>query len=191
MLVVVVDKKMDTWWWMIHLRVWTIHWHTRFVHEFYIHTLQTPQHLSLFHFIKLGSLNSFLILCFFFTSNIFSLSQSKTQSKVTMKLMNNQSLKRNQFMKWGKQIGSSTTASATLVNSEDRTTVVAFAFSCCGKPPRVLLKQFVWRLKSRLRLSRKSDHNNNIQYSYDLRSYHLNFDDGWSSRWWFQTNKIY
>ncbi|KAJ0252590.1 hypothetical protein HA466_0117680 [Hirschfeldia incana] len=97
-----------------------------------------------------------------------------------MKLMNKQSLKRNQFTKWGKRIGSSTTASATLGNSEERTTVVAFAFSCCVKPARVLLKQFVWRLKSRLSLWRKSD-NNNIQYSYDLRSYHLNFDDGWSS----------
>ncbi|KAG7612236.1 hypothetical protein ISN44_As05g042750 [Arabidopsis suecica] len=93
--------------------------------------------------------------------------------------MNKQSLKRLQFRRWGKRIGSSTTASGTLGNTEERT-IVAFAFSCCGKP-RVLVKQFVWRLKSRLRWSRKSDHNN-IQCSYDLRSYHLNFDDGWSRR---------
>ncbi|KAF8093124.1 hypothetical protein N665_0390s0031 [Sinapis alba] len=96
--------------------------------------------------------------------------------------MNKQGFKRLQFRRWGKRIGSSTTtASATLRNSEERRTIVAFAFSCCGKPPRVLLKQFIWRLKSRLRWSRKSG-SNNIQCSYDLRSYHLNFDDGWSRR---------
>ncbi|KAJ0262627.1 hypothetical protein HA466_0031400 [Hirschfeldia incana] len=99
--------------------------------------------------------------------------------------MNRQSLKRFQFRRWGKRIGSSTTmASAKLGNTEERTTVAAFAFSsssCFGKPPRVLVKQFVWRLKSGFRLSRKID-NHNIQCSYDLRSYHLNFDDGWSRR---------
>ncbi|KAG2302331.1 hypothetical protein Bca52824_030982 [Brassica carinata] len=96
--------------------------------------------------------------------------------------MNKQSLKRLQSRTWGNRIGSSTTASVMLGNSEERTKIVAYASSCCGKPPRVLLKQFILRLKSRLRLTQKSD-NNNIQYSYDLRSYHLNFDDGWSSRW--------
>ncbi|KAF8091302.1 hypothetical protein N665_0448s0018 [Sinapis alba] len=102
-----------------------------------------------------------------------------------MKLMNNQSLKRGQFQKWGKRMGSSTTVSETVGGSEGRTAIVAFAFTCCGKPTRVLVKQFVLRLKSRLRLSRKSvnNNNNNIQYSYDLRSYYLNFDDGWSHRW--------
>ena len=109
--------------------------------------------------------------------------KSNTQSKVTVKLMDKQSLKRLQFRTWGKRIGSSTTASVTLGNTEEKTTIVAYAFSCCGKPPRVLVKQFVLRLKSRWRLWRKSDNNNNIQYSYDLRSYHLNFDDGWSRRW--------
>ncbi|CAF1731063.1 uncharacterized protein LOC111200982 [Brassica napus] len=97
--------------------------------------------------------------------------------------MKKQSLKRLQFRTWGKRIGSSTTASVTLGNTEEKTTIVAYAFSCCGKPPRVLVKQLVLRLKSRWRLWRKSDNNNNIQYSYDLRSYHLNFDDGWSGRW--------
>ncbi|CAH8358112.1 unnamed protein product [Eruca vesicaria subsp. sativa] len=102
-----------------------------------------------------------------------------------MKLMNKQSSKRLQFQTWGKRIGSSTTESVTLGNSEERTKIMAFAFSCCGKPLRVLVKQLVLRLKSRLRLSRKSynNNNNNIQYSYDLRSYHLNFDDGWTGRW--------
>ncbi|KAG2301895.1 hypothetical protein Bca52824_030546 [Brassica carinata] len=90
--------------------------------------------------------------------------------------MNRQGLKRLQFQRLGKRIGSST----TLGNSEERT-IVAFAFSCCGKPPRVPVKQFVWRLKKRLRWSWKSG-SNNIQSSYDLRSYHLNFDEGWSHR---------
>ncbi|XP_019095760.1 PREDICTED: uncharacterized protein LOC109130548 [Camelina sativa] len=94
--------------------------------------------------------------------------------------MSKQSLKRLQFRRWGKRIGSSTTASGAVGNAEERT-IVAFSFSCCSKPS-VLVKQFVWRLKSRLRWSRKRDHNNNIQCSYDLRSYHLNFDDGWSRR---------
>ncbi|CAN8267653.1 unnamed protein product [Cochlearia groenlandica] len=93
--------------------------------------------------------------------------------------MNKQSLKRLEFRKWGKRIDSSKTASRELGNAEERA-VVAFAFSC-GRKSRVLVKQLVWRLKSRLRWSRKSDSNiNNIQCSYDLRSYHLNFDDGWS-----------
>ncbi|KAF8087121.1 hypothetical protein N665_0598s0005 [Sinapis alba] len=101
-----------------------------------------------------------------------------------MKLMNNQSLKRGQFQEWGKRMGSSTAVSETVGGSEERTAIVAFAFTCCGKPPRVLVKQFVLRLKSLLRLSLNSvNNNNNIQYSYDLRSYHLNFDDGWSRRW--------
>ncbi|VVB07169.1 unnamed protein product [Arabis nemorensis] len=95
-------------------------------------------------------------------------------------MMNKQSLKRLQFRKWGKRIGSSAATSGTLGNESEARAIVAFAFSCCGKP-RVLLKQFAWRLKSRLRWSRKSD-SNNIQCSYDLRSYHLNFDDGWSRR---------
>ncbi|EOA14247.1 hypothetical protein CARUB_v10027401mg, partial [Capsella rubella] len=109
-----------------------------------------------------------------------TLSQSHTHTKtiISSKAMSKQSLKRLQFRRWGKRIGSSTTASGALGNAEERT-IVAFAFSCCGKT-RVLVKQFVWRLKSRLRRSRKSDHSNNIQCSYDLRSYHLNFDDGWS-----------
>ncbi|KAF8079913.1 hypothetical protein N665_0992s0003 [Sinapis alba] len=104
--------------------------------------------------------------------------------------MNNQSLKRGQFQEWGKRMRSSTTVSETVGGSEEKTAIVAFAFTCCGKPPRVLVKQFVLRLKSRLGLSRNSsaekqssNNNNNIQYSYDLRSYHLNFDDGWSRRW--------
>ncbi|ESQ44605.1 hypothetical protein EUTSA_v10003297mg [Eutrema salsugineum] len=95
--------------------------------------------------------------------------------------MNKQSLKRLQFQKWGKRMGSSTTASSKVLGNSGERAIVAFAFSCCGKPPRVLVKQFVWRLKSRLRWSTKSDCNN-IQCSYDLRSYHLNFDDGWSRR---------
>lgn len=123
----------------------------------------------------------YLILCFLAT---FTFSQShKSNKRERHTAMNRQSLKRFQFRRWGKRIGSSTTtASAKLGNAEERT-IVAFAFSssCFGKPPRVLVKQFVWRLKSRLRLSRKID-NHNIQCSYDLRSYHLNFDDGWSRR---------
>ncbi|KAL0826983.1 hypothetical protein Bca101_050660 [Brassica carinata] len=87
-------------------------------------------------------------------------------------------VKRLQFQRLGKRIENSTTASARLGNSEERT-IVAFACSCCGKPPRVLVEQFVWRLKKRFRWSWKSC-SNNIQSSYDLRSYHLNFDKGWS-----------
>ncbi|KAJ4888767.1 hypothetical protein Rs2_28515 [Raphanus sativus] len=92
--------------------------------------------------------------------------------------MNKQGFKRLQFRRWGKRIGSSTKASQKLGKSHERRKIVAFAFSCCGKPLRVLVKKFVWRLKSRLRWSRKSG-SNSIQCSYDLRSYHLNFNDGW------------
>ncbi|KAJ0242508.1 hypothetical protein HA466_0204770 [Hirschfeldia incana] len=95
-------------------------------------------------------------------------------------MINKQGLKRLQFQRLGKRIGSSTTVSATLKNSEERT-IVAFTFSCCGKPPCVLVKLVVWRLKKRLRWSWKRG-SNNIQSSYDLRSYHLNFDEGWSRR---------
>lgn len=103
--------------------------------------------------------------------------------------MSKQGLKRLQFQRLGKRIESSTTASARLGNSEERT-IVAFACSCCGKPPRVLVEQFVWRLKKRFRWSWKSC-SNNIQSSYDLRSYHLNFDKGWSRQRWFWSNRNY
>lgn len=143
-------------------------------HELEIHTLQMPKPLSLspFKYLSRSLLLSYIL---HFLTNTNPIKERGTEA------MNRQSLKRFQFRRWGKRIGNSTTtASAKLGNSEERT-IVAFAFSssCFGKPPRVLVKQFVWRLKSRLRLSRKSD-THNIQCSYDLRSYHLNFDDGWS-----------
>ncbi|CAN8247870.1 unnamed protein product [Cochlearia groenlandica] len=95
--------------------------------------------------------------------------------------MNKQSFnKRLRFLS-GNRTESSKAASVTLGNaSSEEKAIVAFAFPCCEKL-RVLVKRFAWRLKSRLKRSRKSD-NNNIQYSYDLRSYYLNFDDGLSRR---------
>ncbi|XP_019059626.1 PREDICTED: uncharacterized protein LOC109117257 [Tarenaya hassleriana] len=86
--------------------------------------------------------------------------------------MSTQSLERLQFRRWGKRIASSTTS--TPENAEER----AVAFTCCRTSN--LLKQLLWRLKSRLRSQKTS--NINVQCGYDLRSYHLNFDDGFSRR---------
>ncbi|XVF72071.1 hypothetical protein PTKIN_Ptkin12aG0091900 [Pterospermum kingtungense] len=81
-------------------------------------------------------------------------------------------LKRIQLCKWEKKVANDGRA-VKLISVERRPTL------CCSSKWHVL-KQLVWKLKSQwrqqaLRLQRSSK-----QFSYDLHSYSLNFDDGFS-----------
>ncbi|OMP03199.1 hypothetical protein COLO4_10585 [Corchorus olitorius] len=48
----------------------------------------------------------------------------------------------------------------------------------CCRSKSYVLKQLMWKLKSQWKQAMKMQRNTSRQFSYDLHSYSLNFDDG-------------
>lgn len=92
------------------------------------------------------------------------------RKNLAMKILSLQSVKKNQIQKWGKRIAS-TESAITLGNAKGR----RLSFSCCCglHVLKKLVLKFRTKWKQALGWQRSS-----IQYSYDLYSYSLNFDDG-------------
>ncbi|PON44359.1 hypothetical protein PanWU01x14_267480 [Parasponia andersonii] len=68
-----------------------------------------------------------------------------------------------------------------IVSSGSAVTVVSFqrraSFRCCCYNAPYLLRQLIWRLKSHWKRALGAQRSR-VRYSYDIRSYSLNFDDG-------------
>ncbi|GLT41448.1 hypothetical protein SLA2020_155140 [Shorea laevis] len=91
------------------------------------------------------------------------------KKKGAMKMLSRQTLKRIQFLQWGKKVAHSTSA------------VSAGRKSSLCRCTRYVLKQLVWKVKSQCREALRWQRST-MQFSYDFHSYSLNFDDGISSR---------
>ena len=100
-----------------------------------------------------------------------------------MKMTSFSSFQRNQFLKFQKKMGA--TSSLTLGGAERKA-----SFGFCPKP--CVLRQMAYKLKNQWKQSVGWQRSRSVQYSYDLQSYCLNFDDGHSVDhisppfcWWF------
>ncbi|XP_002526557.2 uncharacterized protein LOC8266481 [Ricinus communis] len=89
--------------------------------------------------------------------------------KLVMKILSGQSVKKNQFIKWGKRIAT-TESAITLGNVRNR---VPFS-CCCGLR---VLRQLLWKFRTQWKQA-LGWRRNSVKYSYDIHSYSLNFDDG-------------
>ncbi|GLT41294.1 hypothetical protein SLA2020_153690 [Shorea laevis] len=85
-----------------------------------------------------------------------------------MEILSKQTLKRIQFLKWGKKVAHT----PTTVSARRKTPLC-----CCT---RYVLKQLVWRVKAQCRQALRWQRSS-MQFSYDFQSYSLNFDDGVSN----------
>ncbi|GMN49054.1 hypothetical protein TIFTF001_018222 [Ficus carica] len=88
-----------------------------------------------------------------------------------MKTSNFSGMRRIQSLKFGKRIISND-YEVTLVSVKRRASLSCFR---CNVP--YLLRQLIWRLKSHCKRA-LSAKRSGVRYSYDPRSYALNFDDG-------------
>ena len=97
---------------------------------------------------------------------------------IRIKISNISSLRRMQFFKLGKRIAS--TGSASTLGSDKRRA----SLDCCHGS--YVLRQLLWKFKSQWKQAFRRQRSS-AQYSYDLHSYSLNFDDGLfnGSRWLF------
>lgn len=95
---------------------------------------------------------------------------SKEVNMKTFKIMN---AKRLQFLEWWKTMAS-TRSAVTLGNVQRRMPTV-----CCCKCKSHVLRQLLWKFKS-MRKQALGWKGINTQFSYDIHSYSLNFDDGFS-----------
>ncbi|GMY06246.1 hypothetical protein FCV25MIE_01485 [Fagus crenata] len=84
-------------------------------------------------------------------------------------ISNISSLRRMQFFKLGKRIAS--TGSASTLGSDKRRA----SLDCCHGS--YVLRQLLWKFKSQWKQAFRRQRSS-AQYSYDLHSYSLNFDDG-------------
>ncbi|CAN1193027.1 hypothetical protein LINPERHAP1_LOCUS8618 [Linum perenne] len=104
-----------------------------------------------------------------------------------MTLLSGQSMKRVQFQRWGKRIGSSFTASSSSSSSSAAAAAVAMGVGmkrkgplgwCCSRS--YVPKKWVYKFKAQWKkaIGWKKSSTTPSQYSYDIQSYSLNFDDG-------------
>ncbi|CAN1193028.1 hypothetical protein LINPERHAP2_LOCUS41834 [Linum perenne] len=104
-----------------------------------------------------------------------------------MTLLSSQNIKRIQFQRWGKRIGSSFTASSSS-SSSAAAGAVAIGVGmkrkgplgwCCSRS--YVPNKWVYKFKAQWKKTigwKKSSTTTPSQYSYDIQSYSLNFDDG-------------
>ncbi|CAI0405616.1 unnamed protein product [Linum tenue] len=95
-----------------------------------------------------------------------------------MKFLNTQSMKRIPFLRWGERIPRSTSAAA-MVSIVDKKAKVPLG-SCRSTNRCYVPKRWVYKLRSQWKRAigwHKSSSSTTSQFSYDIRSYALNFDD--------------
>ncbi|CAN0843837.1 hypothetical protein LINGRAHAP2_LOCUS4071 [Linum grandiflorum] len=92
-----------------------------------------------------------------------------------MKLVTVQSLKRIQFLMWGKRIWSSTGSSPAAVAIDGRRRKVALVCFCSRS---YVPKKWVHKFKAQWKKAIGWHKSSSPQYSYDIHSYSLNFDEG-------------
>ncbi|CAN0885715.1 hypothetical protein LINGRAHAP2_LOCUS15191 [Linum grandiflorum] len=94
-----------------------------------------------------------------------------------MKLLSGQSMKRVQFQRWGKRISSSFTAAAAVAIVVGRKRKGGPLGWCCSRSyvPKKWVNKFKAQWKKAIGWRKSSCP---PQYSYDIQSYSLNFDDG-------------
>ncbi|KAG4959377.1 hypothetical protein AAZX31_13G109700 [Glycine max] len=92
-----------------------------------------------------------------------------------MKVSRVYGFQRDQFMKFHRK--TRLTSSVTLGSVQRR----ASQGSLGCFPPSCIFRQVFYKLKSRLKQALVWQRSSSPQYSYDFRSYSLNFDDGLSS----------
>ena len=83
------------------------------------------------------------------------------------------SFQRSQFLKFQKKMR--TTNSSVAPGGVERKS----SFEIFSKP--YVLKQMVCKVKNQWKQSVRSQRSRSLQYSYDLQSYYLNFDNGHST----------
>ncbi|CAL1372050.1 unnamed protein product [Linum trigynum] len=94
-----------------------------------------------------------------------------------MKFLSTQSMRRIPFLRWGKRIPRSASAAA-MVAIVDRKTKVLLGSSRSNKS--YVPKRWVYKLRSQWKraIGWHKSSSTTSQFSYDIRSYALNFDDG-------------
>ncbi|CAI0406291.1 unnamed protein product [Linum tenue] len=94
-----------------------------------------------------------------------------------MKFLSTQSMRRIPFLRWGKRIPRSTSAAA-MVAIVDRKTKVPLG--SCRSNRSYVPKRWVYKLRSQWKraIGWHKSNSTTSQFSYDIRSYALNFDDG-------------
>lgn len=126
-----------------------------------------------------------LLICFSNTSS--HTYKTRILSAWRMKVSRVYGFQRDQFMKFHRK--TRLTSSVTLGSVQRR----ASQGSLGCFPPSCIFRQVFYKLKSRLKQALVWQRSSSPQYSYDFRSYSLNFDDGLSSDhipprfcWWYK-----
>ncbi|CAI0406292.1 unnamed protein product [Linum tenue] len=102
-----------------------------------------------------------------------------------MKFLSTQSMRRIPFLRWGKRIPRSTSAAAMVAIAAAMVSIVdkkaKVALGSCRSNRSYVPKRWVYKLRSQWKRAigwHKSSSSTTSQFSYDIRSYALNFDDG-------------